>query len=139
MNYNNVVSAKLSEFNRIKKEYYPDHVLNDQEKFTLADAAELAKIENILDVEPGTLGKLEDYTERYECGCGRVLTTYDAVFTSLVDAAHSKSFVLHTFVGTKYVITKAHHIRCSSCGMLSSRPLGYAGHHYECDLDTDPK
>lgn len=138
MNYNNVVSADLSEFDRIKKKYYPDHALNDPAKFTLVDAAELAKIESLLDVEPGTLGKLEDYTERYECGCGRVLTTYDAVFTSMVDAAHSKSFVLHTFVGSKYIITKAHQIRCSSCGKLSSRPLGYAGHHYECDLD-DPK
>lgn len=137
MNYTLLVSAEKHEFERIRAKYYPDSLLKDPSKFTFADEEEIKKIEKLLDTEEGTLSKLEDYTERYECSCGRILTTYDAVFTGLVDATHSKSFILHTLVGTKYIVTKAHQIRCSNCGELSCRPLGYAGHHYECDLDDE--
>jgi hypothetical protein len=97
--------------------------LADSRKFTKSDDKDVARMERILDARPGTLSRCGDhFLERMECeSCGRLLTVYDFIFTGLVDAGHSKSFILHTFVGTKFVVNEPRRVRCSACGSLSRR------------------
>jgi hypothetical protein len=86
--------------------------------FTKSDEEDIAKIERLLDVREGTLTCEDNWLERIECECGRVLTIYDFVFTGLVDAGHSKSLILHTFLGTKYVLNRPRAVRCSNCARI---------------------
>ncbi len=90
----------------------------DPNIWTKADEDDIARIERLLDVRKGTLSGSDYYLGRYQCECGRLLTTYDFVFTGLVDAGHSKSLILHTFIGTKFVLNKPRPIRCSQCGRI---------------------
>jgi hypothetical protein len=78
-------------------------------------------MERLLDIQPGTLAAAGPFKlEKGQCDfCGRTLTTYDFIFTALVDANHTKSFVLHTLVGNKLVIQRPRPMRCSACGTVS--------------------
>src|SRR5262245_38758967 len=62
-------------------------------KFNVADDEEIKKMERLLDLLPGTLVPAGPYhLEAVQCAsCGRTLTTYDCIFTALVDANHTKS------------------------------------------------
>ncbi len=100
-------------------------VLAEADSFTRSDAEDIAKMERLLDLMPGVLSGQDYYLERMQCACGRILTMYDFVFTGLVDASHSKSLILHTFVGSKNVLNPPRKVRCSECGCLSARAGGY--------------
>jgi len=100
-------------------------VFADEDSFTRSDAEDIAKMERLLDLMPGVLSGQDYFLERMQCDCGRMLTMYDFVFTGLVDAGHSKSLILHTFVGSKKVLNPPRRVRCSECGYLSARAGGY--------------
>lgn len=138
LDYGALRGSSEEEFMAIRERYY--YPTFGTRSFDVVNISEPTKekIEKLLEVAPGTLKVMDDIIEKYACKCGHEFTTYDAVFTGLVDVRHSKSFLLHTILGSKFIITPANRIRCSHCGTLSDRPLGYAGHHYEWDLD-DPK
>ena len=104
IDYNDVVDLGAEEFKTRTLRSCAAEDLADRRRFTKADREEIDKVERLLDVRPGTLAGQDYYLERLQCECGRLLTTYDFVFTGLVDADHSKSLILHTFVGSKFVV-----------------------------------
>jgi hypothetical protein len=116
--YNDVVGVSEETFRERARSCAAEN-LADPSKFTKSDDEDVAKMERLLDVMPGTLANCGDhYLERVECeSCGRLLTVYDFVFTGLVDAGHSKSFILHTFVGNKFIVNEPRIIRCSACNI----------------------
>jgi hypothetical protein len=118
LDYNDVVGVSPEEFkNRLRCEVEEEV---DPNLFTKSDQQDIAKIERLLDVKEGALAAAGDfYIGRMQCECGRLLTSYDFVFTGLVDAGHSKSLILHTFLGSKFVLNKPRPIRCSACGRIS--------------------
>ena len=120
VDYNDVVSLSAEEFKARTLRSCAAADLADPRRFTKADRQEIAKVERLLDVRPGTLAGENFYLGRLQCECGRLLTTYDFVFTGLVDAGHSKSLILHTFVGSKFVVNPPRQVRCSQCGRLSA-------------------
>jgi hypothetical protein len=113
LDYNAVRSVTPEEFayNTVS-----DEDLNDPSKFTKASPEDIQRMERLLDVRAGTLANQEHFLERAECDCGRLLQPSDFVLTSLIDAGHSKSFVLHTFVGAKLIVNEARAVRCPDCG-----------------------
>jgi hypothetical protein len=126
--YNRVRSASIEEF----KAAIPDE-LNDPTRFTKSDPEDVARMERLLDLRPGTLAYDEHYLERSSCSCGRVLTMYDFVFTGLVDAGHSRAFIVQVFLGSKRVLNAPRVVRCSSCGSVERAPTRYfMGYNYGC-------
>lgn len=121
--YSAIPSLAEAEF---KARAIPNELLKDPSNYTLADDAEMAKIERLLDAKEGLLNRNDSYLEKYDCPCGRTLTTYDFTFTALVDAGHDKSLVLHTLIGNKRIINKARITRCTACSRLSVKPLTYS-------------
>lgn len=117
IDYNDVVGISEEEFRERSVCFTED--IADSYKFTKSDEEEIAKIERLLDAKEGTLQGEDYYLEKYQCECGRILTTYDFVLTGLIDAGHSKSLILHTFIGNKFVLNKPRPVRCSACGRLS--------------------
>lgn len=122
--YNQIVSTDAEEFAKIKASL-------DLADYTKSDAADICRIEAFLDLRPGVLAGHDLYIETCRCGCGRSITFYDFVFTSVVDAEHSKSFIVHTLFGSKLIVNKPRLVRCSACndnvGML-----GYSEMNYVC-------
>lgn len=94
-------------------------------RVTESDDEDRRKIERFLDVREGTLVGLELYLEYAECPNGHVLKPSDLVLTGLVDANHSKSFMLHTLIGTKLIVNRPRRIRCSRCGGQTDMTVGY--------------
>jgi DNA-directed RNA polymerase subunit N (RpoN/RPB10) len=127
--YNLVNSVTPEEFNKLTSE-------EGDIKYNVANDEEIKKMERLLDVEPGTLAaagpfKLEDV----QCtSCGRTLTMYDFIFTALVDANHTKSLVLHTFVGSKFVVQRPRPVRCSACGTMGVLAHKYLMRKYTCTV-----
>ena len=126
--YNSVRTISRDEFD---KHSYGDE-LNDPTKFTKSTPEDVESIERLLDVQPGTLRSGEYYCKRVDCECGHTLTTYDFVLTSLVDANHSKSFVLHTFVGSKLVNNPQRFCRCSNCSRIFHQFYYEMKNSYSC-------
>jgi hypothetical protein len=125
LDYNDVVGVSAEEFIArapcAAPEFAPDPKI-----WTKSDGEDLVRIERLLDVKEGTFPRDELYlVSRHYCECGRLLTTYDFVFTGLVDGNHSKSLILHTFVGDKFIVQKPRRLRCSSCGRLTARVERY--------------
>ena len=93
---------------------------------TMSDEADVARIERILDLKEGTLKGHVLHVQRQHCSaCQRQLTFFDVVHTALVDAGHPKSFVVHTLLGSKYLVDKPRLVRCSACGVISPLPIWY--------------
>ena len=130
MTYTAVVSLSPEEFE--KRRIQPTD-LADQQKFTCSDATDIANLERLLDVQPGTLTHEKLYVQRSACGCGRTMTMYDFVFTALIDAEHDKSFVLHTLVGNKYITNRPRRIRCSNCATVGPEHE-YSMTKYSCQV-----
>jgi hypothetical protein len=124
--YNLVTSLTPEEFKK--------QTSKDTTKYNEASDEEIQKMERLLDIQPGTLAAAGPYKlEKTKCDfCGRTLTMYDFIFTALVDANHSKSFVLHTLVGNKFVIQRPRTIRCSVCGTMSINSFKYLMRKYWC-------
>jgi hypothetical protein len=127
--YNSLTSLTAEAFDKLAPSAED---LADETKFTKSDAEDIKVIERLLDVQEGLLSGAAFYLERGTCRCGRLLTMRDSVFTGLIDAGHSKSFILHTLVGRKYTANKSRVVRCSSCGELSIKPLGYESIRHKC-------
>jgi len=134
--YNKVISRTAEEFNAKKT---PDSELKDPAKFTGSDAEDVSAIERLLDVKPGTLAADAYYLEKVHCQCGRLLTMFDFVFTGLVDAGHSKSFILHTLVGAKYIMNVARGVRCSACARTTQTRAAYEMSSYRCSESEMPE
>ena len=96
--------------------------------------SDIDAIERLLDVPSGTLSNNAYFFESdaCRCACQKKITMYDFVFTSLVDAAYSKSLVLHTLFSAT-VQKKTKNIRCSSCGRsgmhMSKYKISYYGYY----------
>jgi hypothetical protein len=120
LDYNDVVGVSEEEFTGRARACLMAQV--DPSNFTKSDDEDFAKMERLLDLRPGTLSRdVDSYLQKMECeSCGRLLTMYDFVFTGLVDAGHSKSLILHTFTGNKFIVNQPRRIRCSACGFLST-------------------
>jgi hypothetical protein len=98
--------------------------------------SDIEAIERLLDVRPGTLRDKAYFFESdaCKCSCQKKISMYDFVFSSLVDAAYSKSLVLQTLLGTKFIGEETpKDIRCSSCGRggqhLSKYKIFYYGYY----------
>ncbi|MCI5138468.1 MAG: hypothetical protein D3922_08635 [Candidatus Electrothrix sp. AR1] len=110
---------------------------NGQEsRISRVKKSDIEAIECLLDVRPGTLSNNAYFFESdaCRCQCRKTITMYDFVFTSLVDAAYSKSLVLRTLLSTNFVARKApQKVRCSSCGRsgmhLSKCKTSYYGYY----------
>jgi hypothetical protein len=125
LDYNDIVGVSAEEF-RTRAACAASNFVPDPSIWTRSDEEDIARIERLLDVKKGTLSRDDLYlVARYHCECGRFVTTYDFVLTGLVDAGHSKSFILHTFIGGKFVLQKPRPIRCSQCGRMSLRAETY--------------
>jgi len=131
--YNMVKSLSKEEFEKIS---IPPDILTNPEQYTVSSDEDIKNIERLLDVEHGTLGREPYYFENVGCGCGRKLTFYDFVFTALVDAGHTKSFVLHTLIGSKYIVNRARITRCSNCGTKTKGSTTYSMKKYACTVNT---
>lgn len=130
--YTDIVSLTEAEYDA--KVSIDPKDLKDVTKFTKSDQSDLERIENLLDVARGTLAHLDAYLEYGECPNGHLLTMYDFVFSGLADANHSKSFTLHVFLGNKLIVNRPRQVRCSTCGLLSSKR-----HQYKCDTSGNPR
>lgn len=131
IDYNSVTSVSAEEFETLM----PDAAeLTDSSRFTESDPEDVAKIERLLDVKEGTLGDEAYYVERIECACGRIPTTYDLVVSGLVDAGHSKSVILHTFVGNERIVNPPRPIRCSLCARIHPAHKYLMPSGYTCQM-----
>lgn len=113
----------------------PRSELEDSSKFTCSDANDIANLERLLDLNPGTLSVEKLYLQRSVCQCGKVQTMYDFVFTALIDAEHDKSFVVHTLIGNKYIINRARRVRCSQCSRIGPEST-YSMTKYTCTIQN---
>ena len=99
---------------------------------TVSDQDDIGRMERLLDIQGGTL-KGPFRLQKAKCErCGRLLTTYDFVYTAIVDAGHPKSFVVHTLVGSKRLLNKPRIIRCSSCNTVTTKGYHYMMSDYGC-------
>jgi hypothetical protein len=98
--------------------------------FTESDEQDIRRIERLLDIREGTLAGRVHRLESAQCANGHTLTMYDFVFTALIDAGHSKSFIVHTFLGSKFVINEPRPVRCHECGAHTPDPR--ANLRYSC-------
>lgn len=130
IDYNRVTSLPRDDFEALSPNLSD---VRDASKYTQSDGEDIARMERLLDLKEGMLAGDEYYLERAVCDCGRLLTMYDFVFTGLVDAEHSKSLIVHTFLGNKFVLNQARRIRCSACGRLSGFH-SYRMSNYSCSV-----
>ena len=127
--YNSVMSVSAEDFAASAPSASD---LANPDLFTASDDEDFSKMERLLDLRDGTLGRSGYYVQHLECECGRLLTMYDFVFTALVDAGHSKSFITHTFIGNKLVLNPPRPIRCSNCATIHPNCEYWMGNSYGC-------
>ena len=127
LDYARVSSVGIEAFNAMRVK----HRINE---YTKSDPSDLQKIERLLEARDGLFKNENFYVKRSTCNCGHTLTFFDFIYTALKDAGHTKSFVLHTLVGSKFVINQARPLRCSECDTLSE-PLDYITPQYCCCRD----
>jgi hypothetical protein len=101
-------------------------------RFNTADANEVSRIEKFLDLRPSVLTSQQLRIEDMDCSCGKKLTFFDFIFTAVCDYGHSKSFVAHTLLGSKFIINQPRQVRCSSCLTLSPNAQNYQCFGYGC-------
>ena len=124
--------------NGVSEEEFRTHVksvdeLRVDKDYRVASPTELREVENLLDVQNGTLDKIEFFVKRANCeSCGKELGMNDVIQTALTDAKHSKSAVLHTLLGNKYIVDRPKEIRCGKCNMLQLAHGVYASPFYGC-------
>ena len=103
------------------------------DSYRMADDEDIRAVENILDVRSGTLSGLPFYIKKAECEkCGKPTEMKDVVKTAIEDAHHSKSAILHTLLGNKYIVDRPKHIRCSNCDNVLEVAGSYATIMYGC-------
>jgi hypothetical protein len=89
--------------------------------FRLSNADALDAAEQMLDLQPGSFKGYEFYSTNYNCEkCGKPIGIDDFVKSSVVDAGHDPSFVVHTLLGRKRIVATAKQVHCASCGMQTT-------------------
>ena len=132
--YNSITSLSEEEFRKRTK---PIGELRVDENYRLSSPEELQKVERLLDVREGTLGGLQIFVGRASCTyCDQQLGINDIVRTGLNDAGHSKSAVLHTFLGNKYIIQPSRPVRCTQCNVYHPAPFSYDNYFYSWEDDA---
>lgn len=118
LDYSKVQSISQEEFEKIRPDI--EAVKNDA-RYAKVQPETLTKIERFLDLKPGTLAGVEGYLRKENCPCcNKDLDLLDKVVTALVDAGHSKSFIVHTMLGNKTTMSPASGVRCTSCGTVTA-------------------
>ncbi|MCI5222463.1 MAG: hypothetical protein D3924_07290 [Candidatus Electrothrix sp. AR4] len=99
---------------------------------------DIEAVERLLDVRYGTLNDDVYFLESKscKCECGRRMTMYDFVFTSLIDAEYSKAFVLHMLLDAKYAVQNTQPVRCALCGVSGKHKSDYKISHYDEYLEA---
>lgn len=129
LDYATVTTISAEEFALLISRFTPS-------LYTKSDPLDIRRIELMLDVKEGILADEDLYIEKYECAeCGKTIQFSDFVYTSIKHAHHSKSFVLHTLLGTKHIRNEHRKVVCSSCGTSTAEPLNYMGNRYTCCND----
>jgi len=107
--------------------------LKSDNDYRLASQDELQKVETILDVQKGTLNQVKFFVEKANCQkCDAELGMNDVVKTTIEDAGHSKSAILHTLVGSKYIVDRPKNIHCAHCSEVQEIAGSYASALYGC-------
>lgn len=121
MEYQRLQSIGQAEFQRLMAA-----CLAQLDAATMSDEADVGRIERMLDLKDGALkGHVLHVQHEYCSGCQRQLTFFDVVHTALVDAGHSKSFLVHTLLGSKYLVDKPRPVRCSACSTVTETYMWY--------------
>jgi hypothetical protein len=97
-----------------------DEMRNDP-NMRKATFEELQSVERWLDVRPGILSDGEFWSTRITDKQGLEVGLVEIVLTALIDAGHSKSFVLHTLLGNKLIVTSPRPVRTLSGEWTDSR------------------
>lgn len=122
----------------VPKEVFDQHVksvaeLAKDDDYRPSSKSEIEKVEEMLDVQEGTLAKMEFYVKKASCKkCGNEIGLNDVIRTAIQDAGHSKSAVLHTLVGNKYIVDRPKHVRCSECDEVMEVASSYGTMMYGC-------
>jgi len=114
---------------------FDDKQLSDRTKFSETTQEDIERIELLLDVRSGVLGAGPYYFSVAVCPNKHRLTMFDFVFTALVDAGHSKSFILHALVGNKRFVNPSRKVRCSTCAAVTEKGAYYAMRAYQCERE----
>jgi hypothetical protein len=120
--YSKLQSLSAEEFARRMSRF-------DKRAATKSDAKDIARIERVLELRQGVLSGQEFYVSKVKCECGRDMTFYDLVVSSLIEG-HSKSFVVHTLLGSKHFVQPPRNVTCVECGTL--HVLDYCNNSYGC-------
>ena len=134
IDYSQLISISPEEF---ESQRHSPEDLNNEDKFTKSSRDDIANMERLLDLKEGTLLGDDYFLGRVACECGRRLTMYDFAFTALVDAGHSKSLIVHTFLGTKYIANPPRRVRCSACARVHP-DTEYSMRRYGCTQTEQP-
>jgi len=128
--YELIESVNDSEFEKFR---ISEEIL--ERDYARSDDADLHRIERLLGLEDGALRPRGPYYLKIEdCRtCGKALQVSDFVLTALNDAGHPREFVAQVLLGDKKIAQKPRHVRCSSCGTLSSGRAQYFMGGYACD------
>lgn len=125
-----------SRFNSLSQDEFTDRMKNfSKDRATKSDKEDIRKIERILSLREGILANQEYYVAKYPgggpatCQCGKTLSFYDVVATSLIEG-HSKSFVVHTLCGNKRFVDHPKPITCTQCGTIHM--MAYTDTVYGC-------
>ena len=98
-----------------------------------ATPAEIAATERLLQVRAGVLAAGQYWFDAAKCEtCSRDLGLYDFALTAMLDAGHSRSFILHTLLGTKHILNPPRPLRCSNCGHSTRFDVFYICMSYAC-------
>jgi hypothetical protein len=138
LDYNKIKSLSDEDFDKIKADI--DTIKTDP-NYEQVDSETLQVVERLLDLKEGTLSTIEGYLQKLECPhCKRHISLSDRVITGLIDAGHSKSFMVHTMLGNKRTLSKLPNVRCMSCATVMPSPASWHfwGFLY-CNFITDPK
>lgn len=136
--YNNVKSLSDEDFEKIKPNI--DSIAND-ESYGRVEIEDLKTVERMLDLKEGVLASVDGFIQKCSCSnCGRNISLSDRVMTGLVDAGHSKSFILHTMLGNKKILSRLPNVRCMNCATVMPSPASWHfwGFLY-CTFSEDPR
>ena len=101
----------------------------DRSTAVKSDGKDISKIEQILELRDGILANQEFMVSKVNCKCGRELTFYDLIASSLKEN-HNSSFIVHTLLGSKHFVQHSRKVHCSVCGTV--HPMEYSNSGYGC-------
>lgn len=123
LDYNKVKSLSNDDFDKIKLDI---NKIKSDPNYSKVQPETLASIERFLDLKPGVLKEIEGYIQKQNCShCKKEITLLDKVITAMVDAEHSKSFMMHTMLGNKRTLSQIPVVRCGNCGTVMVTPASW--------------